>query len=337
MPLLSFTRVFDKQRSSKAPDLMNTAMTTPPRLDVVILTEARYERPDPNDWYQAQILREERLLQDALHRLGLRTERVAWSNPTMVWSTARCAVFRTTWDYFDRFREFSAWVARAEHETKLLNAGSLIRWNWDKHYLLDLAQRSIAIPPTRMIEAGSTTSLEQEFAAGGWREAIIKPAISGAARHTYRLDATTIATHAEVFTRLIADEAMLLQEFQSSILTAGEISLIVIGGRFSHAVRKRAKAGDFRVQDDHGGTVAAHDASADEIRAAEQAVAACPQLPLYARVDLVRDGSGRLLVMELELIEPELFLRFHPPSADDLARAIAAACAPASAGTGAAR
>jgi glutathione synthase/RimK-type ligase-like ATP-grasp enzyme len=257
---------------------------------------------------------------------------LAWSNPDVDWSTARCAVFRSTWDYFDRFSEFSAWVARVEHSIQLINAGSLIRWNWDKHYLLDLAHRGIAIPPTRVIEARTVTTLLAEFAAAGWTQAILKPAISGAARHTYRIDASSIAAHEAVFAELIANEAMLLQQFLPSILDQGEVSLIVIAGRFSHAVRKRAKAGDFRVQDDHGGTVAAHDATADEIIAAELAVASCPQQPLYARVDLVRDDHGQPVVMELELVEPELFLRFHPPAAMALAQAIAHASGGASTG-----
>jgi glutathione synthase/RimK-type ligase-like ATP-grasp enzyme len=300
------------------------------RYDVVILTEDRYEHPDPQDWYQAQILREELLLQEALRALGLRTVRCAWSNPTMDWRCARSAVFRSTWDYFDRFAEFSAWVARAEQATVLINAGALIRWNWDKHYLLDLARQGVAIPPTRVIEAGAATTLAHELAVAGWDQAILKPAVSGAARHTYRLDATNVAAQEAVFAQLIAAEALLLQQFLPSILHDGELSLIVIAGRFSHAVRKRAKPGDFRVQDDHGGTVVAHQATPDEIAAAEQAVAACPHLPLYARVDLVRDQQERLVVMELELVEPELFLRFHHPAATALAQAIASACAAAS-------
>lgn len=314
----------------KAGEPMTRAYTA----DVVILTEDRYERPDPTNWYQGQILREEMLLQEALNALGLRTVRMAWSNPDMDWSSANCAVFRSTWDYFDRFSEFSSWLARAEPLIHLLNTGPLIRWNWDKHYLLDLANRGIAIPPTRVIEAGSATTLAEEFAAAGWSEAILKPAISGAARHTYRLDVGRLAEHAAVFAQLISKEAMLLQQFLPSILHQGELSLIVIAGRYSHAVRKRAKAGDFRVQDDHGGTVAAHDATAEEIIAAELAVASCPQPPLYARVDLVRDEHGQLVVMELELVEPELFLRFHRPAAMALAQAIAHTIGVAPSGAG---
>ena len=154
-------------------------------------------------------------------------------------------------------------------------------------------------------------------------EAILKPAVSGAARHTYRLNAANLDAHEAVLLELLREEAMMLQPFRSSLLTQGELSLIVVGGRCTHAVRKIAKAGDFRVQDDHGGTVHPHTPAADEIAFAESAVAACPQAPLYARVDAVRDAAGALSLMELELVEPELFFRFHPPAADALAAAIA--------------
>jgi glutathione synthase/RimK-type ligase-like ATP-grasp enzyme len=152
---------------------------------------------------------------------------------------------------------------------------------------------------------------------------ILKPAVSGAARHTYRLSDANIDAHEAVLRELLRKEAMILQPFLSSVLSQGEISLVVIGGRCTHAVRKVAKAGDFRVQDDHGGTVQAHTPTVDEIEFAEQAVTACSQAPLYARVDVVRDESGALSLMELELVEPELFFRFHPPAADLLAAAIA--------------
>ncbi|MCE9612343.1 MAG: hypothetical protein K8R23_19260 [Chthoniobacter sp.] len=291
--------------------------------DIVILTDARYEKPDEANWYVAQLLNEERLLLAGLEARGLRTARVAWSNPDFDWSRTRAAVFRSTWDYFERFAEFSAWMDRVERGTRLFNAPELVRWNVDKHYLRDLSVRGVNVPVTQFIERGETTTLREAFADCGWREAILKPAVSGAARHTYRLTAANLATHEAVLRELLREEAMMLQPFLGSVLAQGELSLIVIGGRCTHAVRKIAKPGDFRVQDDHGGTVHPHTPAADEITFAESAVAACAQVPLYARVDAVRDDSGALSLMELELVEPELFFRFSPPAADALAAAIA--------------
>jgi glutathione synthase/RimK-type ligase-like ATP-grasp enzyme len=292
--------------------------------DIIILTDERYETPDESHWYQAQLLGEERLLMAGLEARGLRTARVAWSIRDFDWSRTRAAVFRSTWDYFERFAEFSAWMERVEGGMQLFNSPKLVRWNLDKHYLRDLVERGVNVPVTRFIEHGETTSLREVFADCGWNVAIMKPAVSGAARHTYRLNASNLEAHESVLQELLRVESMMVQPFLASVLTQGELSLMVIGGRCTHAVRKIAKPGDFRVQDDHGGTVHSHTPTADEIAFAEAAVAACPQSPLYARVDAVRDESGELSLMELELVEPELFFRFHPPSADALAAAIAA-------------
>ena len=117
----------------------------------------------------------------------------------------------------------------------------------------------------------------------------------------------------------------MLQPFQRVILDSGELSLMVIGGRHTHAVRKVAQPDDFRVQDDHGGTVHPYAPTADEIAFAERAVAACDPAPVYARVDMLHDNDGALAVMELELVEPELFMRLHPPAAEALADRIAVA------------
>lgn len=293
-------------------------------LHIVLLTEDRYERPVEGSWYVGNIFQEDGLLTAALERLGWVTERVSWSRPDFDWSRPRAVVVRSTWDYFDRFPEFSAWMHRVEPVVPLVNPAAQLRWNADKHYLADLQKAGVDVPPTRFVEPGTETTLAAVLDECGWSEAVLKPAVSGAARHTYRLTPHTAAAHEEVFRQLLRDEAWMLQPFLPNVMREGEISLMVFGGRCTHAVRKRAKAGDFRVQDDHGGTVHPHEATAEEIEFAERAVRACDPLPAYARVDLVRDDAGRLVVMELELIEPELFLRFHPPAAESFAEAIVA-------------
>lgn len=296
-------------------------MSTAP---LVLLTEDRYERPVDGSWYVGNIFQEDGLLAESLKKRGIVTERVSWSRPDFDWSQPRAVVVRSTWDYFDRFPEFSEWLDRIEPLVALINPMRQLRWNANKHYLADLQNAGVAIPPTRFVEPGETASLGDVLGECGWSEAVLKPAVSGAARHTYRITPQSAASHEDVFRRLLLDESWMLQPFLTRVMEEGEISLMVFGGRCTHAVRKRAKAGDFRVQDDHGGTVHPHEASREEIDFAERAVRACEPLPSYARVDLVRDDNGRLVVMELELIEPELFLRFHPPAADAFAEAILA-------------
>ena len=290
---------------------------------IVILTDPRYTSPSPDDWYSAQIYLEERLLQEGLQTLGYEVQRVAWSDPDFAWGSARAAVFRSTWDYFHRFAEFGAWLDRVEGQTRLINSAQTVRWTADTNYLADLQRSDIEIPETIFLAAHAIVSLANLFASLGWERGVLKPAVSGAARHTYLLDQANVSQHESIFQELNAAESMLLQAFEEQILTAGEISLIVVGDRVTHAVRKIAKAGDFRVQDDHGGTAHAYEPRSDEIDFALRAVAACPERPAYARVDLIRDHRGRLALMELELIEPELFFRFAPPAASALAAEIA--------------
>jgi glutathione synthase/RimK-type ligase-like ATP-grasp enzyme len=294
--------------------------------DVALLTDRRYvaNTAAESDWYLGNILADDRLLQAALSRRGLTARRVDWADPQVNWSEFRCAVFRSTWDYFERFEEFSAWLDRVARETRVCNPVSTVRWSTDKHYLADLEARGVPVVPSRFLERGSTHRLADVLGEAGWDEAVIKPCVSGAARHTYRVNLDTAGETDPILNSLLAAEAMIVQPFQADIVRTGEDTLMMFGGRYSHAVRKVAKPGDFRVQDDHGGTVHEYHPTAEQIDLAERAVAACQPLPVYGRVDMTRGADGRLAVMELELIEPELWLRYHPPAADTFADAVVA-------------
>ena len=293
--------------------------------DIALLTEHRFgaAAAPAGDRFFGNILRDDELLADALRELDLSAVRVDWSRPDIDWSRFRRAVFRTTWDYFHRFDEFTAWLDRVEGETQLCNEPSIIRWNIDKHYLADLEAKGIAIVPCRFVERGSEAPLPALLAEAGWAEAIVKPCVSGGARHTYRVNRGNAAELEPIVRQLLATESLILQPFQDDILRNGEDTLMVLNGRFTHAVRKMAKAGDFRVQDDHGGTVHDHEPTQAQIELAERAMAACDPAPVYGRVDMVRDNEGRMAVMEVELVEPELWLRHHPPAARAMAAGIA--------------
>jgi len=288
---------------------------------LALLTDHRYtasEAPE-GDWYLANILRDDLLLQLGLEKRGLPSLRVDWADPGVHWREFDCAVFRTTWDYFERFDEFSAWLKRTERLTRIINDPELVWWNLDKHYLQDLEEQGIPIVPTRFIEKGSGFSLKQMLEENGWTEAVIKPCVSGAARHTYRVHRQNADEVQKTVKPLVEKEAFLLQPFLEEIVKTGEDTLMVIGGEVTHGVRKVAKPGDFRVQDDHGGTVHELKPDPEQIALAEKAFAACSPQPLYGRADMVRDEQGRWVIMELELIEPELWLRYYPPAADKFA------------------
>ncbi|MCG9098754.1 ATP-grasp domain-containing protein [Laribacter hongkongensis] len=291
--------------------------------DVAVLTESRYLAANEADWYTRQVHAEDGLVMQALERQGLRVTRRDWADPAHGWQDTRSVLFRTTWDYFHRFGEFSPWLDQVSRNARLFNEAALIRWNLDKHYLGDLARAGVNVVPTTYVERGDPRSLAHVVAETGWDELILKPAISGAARHTYRFSADEAAVHECTFGELVEQEAMMLQPFQHQVLEQGETSLMVLDGHVTHAIRKTPKSGDFRVQDDWGGTVHPHEPSAEETAFAEAAVRSVPFDVLYARVDAIRDNRGRLAIMELEMIEPELFFRFAPAAADVLAAGLA--------------
>lgn len=291
------------------------------KFDVIVLTDHRYLK-DSDDPYKHNVYYEDALVVNALIAEGLYVDRKAWDDPNFDWSSTRTIMFRSTWDYFDRFEAFSKWLSAVTEQTTLINSEQLIRWNIDKHYLINIHAKGVHIPETEFIEVGTEVTLKELHHKLGWHATVIKPCISGAARHTYKLTLENLEQHEGIFKTLIEQEAMMLQPFQHHIVSEGEISMMVFNGQFTHAVLKQAKAGDFRVQDDFGGSIHTYIPTSNEIAFAEQAITACPELPLYARVDIFRDNAGQIAVSELELIEPELWFRRYPEATQILAKAV---------------
>ena len=195
--------------------------------------------------------------------------------------------------------------------------------------MLDLSEAGITIPKTHFVEKGTLITLEQAFDDAvnnfGFKNDmfVLKPCVSGAARHTYKIRKEDISQYKTLFQELIAREAMMLQEFQENIVTEGEISMMLFNGEFTHAVLKIAKPGDFRVQDDFGGSVHEYTPSEGQIDFAKSVVRAAPELPVYARVDFFKDNNGNWALAELEIFEPELWFRRNPDAAKTLAMAVA--------------
>ena len=292
------------------------------QFDIIILTDSRYVTPKNIDTYTQNVLDEDNYVKLSLEKSGLKVKRLSWDDSSFNWETTRSILFRSTWDYFDRFQEFSVWLEKVSEITKLINSEKIIRWNMDKHYLKDLEKNGIHTIPTFYIEKGAKTTLQTIHKENHWNHTILKPCVSGSARHTYKLNPENLVKHEEIFQKLISKEAMMLQPFQNSIVEVGEISLVIIDGKFTHAVLKKAKKGDFRVQDNWGGTVHIYNPGMEEINFAENAVKACIEFPVYARVDITTDNDGKLTIVEMELIEPELWFRNNPRSADQLGESI---------------
>lgn len=290
--------------------------------DIALVTEAKYVNPTTVDWYTQQVLTEDGLVQQALEDAGYRVIKVSWDNATFDWSKVSLVLIRTTWDYSARFHEFKCWLERVAQQTCLINSPTLINWNIDKCYLQDLHQKGITIPPTHIVAARATTSLSALQRELGWEQMVLKPAVSAGGRHTYKVTVETVQEQEALFQDLIAAEAMVLQPFLHNIVKKGEVAFMVINGKVTHAVLKKAKKGEFRVQDDFGGSVEVYQPSEAEISFAEQVVAACPEQPIYARVDMVWDNHNQMALSEIELIEPEMWFRNYPLAAQKLAVAI---------------
>jgi glutathione synthase/RimK-type ligase-like ATP-grasp enzyme len=200
-----------------------------------------------------------------------------------------------------------------------LNPVPLLRWNSDKRYLTELGQKGVAVIPTRLAEALDEAALAEARAEFG-DELVIKPPVSAAADGTHRIGPQDPMPEAS------RGRAMMIQPFLRSVAEEGEYSIMLFGGEFSHAIVKRPKAGDYRVQPHLGGTEEPCAPPPSSIELARAALAAAPAEAAYARVDMVRDTSGQLAIIELELIEPSLWLQHAPDKGASFVSAIRAAC-----------
>lgn len=291
--------------------------------DVTIVTAKAYLFPVEGDSYSENIFKEYQLLKEALEAIGCTVERTYWDDPAYDWSQTKVAVIRTVWDYFERFEEFNTWMINAALVTNLINPLPLQQWNSHKFYLQQLQEKGVRIVPTEFITKGSECTLQEISEKRGWIKMVIKPAISAAAFHTYKISEENILQREPLFQKLLRERDMLVQEFQGTIVTLGEASLMVFNGRYTHAILKKAKSGDFRVQDDFGGSVHPYKPSKQEIEFAEFANAQCPIMPIYGRVDIIWDDSGQCYLSEMEFLDPEIWLRNAPETARILAEGIA--------------
>lgn len=252
-------------------------------------------------------------LRASLAKAGVRAETKAWDDPAVDWSRAEACVVRSTWNYVHHHAAFLTWAERCAAVSKLWNPLGAIRWNSHKKYLLELAERGIAVVPTRMVRAGARASAKELLRV--WPQVVIKPAISAGSFGTIRTgDAVAAQAHLDAMT---AERDMLVQPYLPSVEDHGERSLIFIDGELTHAVRKgRRFAGDAM------DISAAVPVAPEEEKLAREILSAVHHPVLYARVDLVRGPDGRPQLMELELIEPALFLDRAPAAADRFAAAI---------------
>jgi glutathione synthase/RimK-type ligase-like ATP-grasp enzyme len=254
---------------------------------------------------------------DAFRRAGLEAFPAIWQDGV---PDADAAIVRTTWDYLSDVDGFARTLTSIAERMPLLNPLDTLRWNHDKRYLAELAAAGADVPPTLVVPRHDGRTLDAALEALGTEEVVVKPVVGAGGRATWRGRREDEAT----WRAAIAERDLLVQPFLPEVLTEGEVSLLYFGGEYSHAVRKRPTGGEFRVQDDHGGVVEAYEPPTAIRAAAERTLATVTRPWSYARVDgIVLDD--RFVLMEIELVEPELFLRFDPASPDRYAEACAEA------------
>lgn len=271
---------------------------------------------------------DEPLLLSAIEDLHARACVRAWDDPSVDWASFDCVVVRSTWDYHHRLAAFAEWISTTAEQTLLLNPAQAMLWNTHKRYMLELGALDLPIVPTTVIPGGDPDSLGV-IASTPWSRVVVKPAVSGGSFATHDLRLPLNTQDRGRVEELVATRDVLLQPYMASVDDYGERSLIWIDGQFTHAIRKtrRFEGDDERVSEavEIADDEAAFGERTLEVLARSKAATAPDQL-LYARVDLIRGPDGSLMLMELELVEPSLFLRQSPQANAAFAQAIVKRC-----------
>jgi len=267
--------------------------------------------------------RDDALLLPALAQRGIHARPVPWDDPAMNWSIPKLSVIRSTWDYHHRLTEFLAWAERAAALCSLWNPLEIIRWNTHKSYLRDLEQRGIPIVPTVWLAHGTYADLARLMADHSWQTVVVKPAVSASAYATLLVTEETIDQGQSHLSTFLATHDMMVQPFQHSVTTYSERSLIFIDGELTHAVKRSPELSLEPVQS-HQNELATP--QKDEIKLAQNILGSVDTPVMYARVDMVRGDNGAIHLLELELVEPSLFLHLAPHAVQRFADAIAMRC-----------
>lgn len=262
----------------------------------------------------------------AMAALGWEVEFVPWRAAGVDWHSFDLVYICTPWDYQDDAEAFLDVLDRIDQSPALLvNPLDTVRWNLDKRYLSELESKGVGIVPSRWHDAWETDIPDTAFSAFGVDRIVVKPQVGANADHIYVLTPRDAADLVPELARVFARRRLFVQPFIEAVEEEGEYSVFYFGGRYSHAIRKTPKPGDFRTQEEHGADIRYAPRDAALCRAAEAALAAVASMPVYARADYVRSHDGEFLLMELELNEPSLYFRVDPGSPERFATALDAA------------
>ncbi len=254
--------------------------------------------------------------------LGWQVSTLSWRQTRCAWSDFDIVIIRSTWDYWNDVPAFLDTLEIIERETLLANRLDLVRWNLAKTYMRDLQQKGIGIVPT--LWAGS---LQPDFFAHyqeklGVDEIVVKPVVGANGEDAFRVSARDTAERLESIVARFRNRDCMIQPFMPNIINEGEFSLFFFGGKYSHAILKKPAESEFRSQEEHGAEISSILPQDKLLKSARQVMDTLTPSPLYARIDFIRDAAGDFVVMELELIEPSLYLRMNPEAPGRFATAI---------------
>ena len=259
---------------------------------------------------------------EPLGKLGWNVIEIPWDQANVDWSVFDAVVIRSAWDYQKAPERFLDVLATIESSgTRLFNPLSVCRWNLDKTYLRDLKERGISIVPTNWVQGLDEPTLDGLFKELNCQKIVVKPTVGANADDTFALTRSSSENYREAIATF-PNRPLMAQPFVQSIVVEGEYSLFYFSGQFSHAVLKKPKQGDFRVQEEHGGSTEATKIEDPFLKLGQQVIDSIFEKLLYARIDLVRLADGQPALIELELIEPSLYFPFDELSPTRFANAL---------------
>jgi len=257
-----------------------------------------------------------------LEQLGWVVSTLSWRQTDIPWSDFDAVVIRSTWDYWNDVPAFLDTLSAIDRQARLENPLEMVQWNLVKTYLADLESSGIGIVPTLWPAVVSVESFPEFFGRLGCSELVIKPIVGANGDDAYRVSADDPVERLTRISGRFGNRKALVQPFMPRILTEGEYSLFFFNGEFSHAILKTPTGTEFRSQEERGGEITSVVPDERLLYRGLQALAVLSTVPLYARADFVRNEKNDFVVMELELIEPSMYLRTHPDAPARFAQAI---------------
>lgn len=258
----------------------------------------------------------------ALANLGWEISALSWKQESVPWSEFDAVIIRSTWDYPPVVAGFLDVLDHINEVTRLANPIDMVRWNLNKTYLRDLEDRGIGIVPTVWANDLDMVSLQARRDKLATQEMVIKPVVGANGEDAFLLTGSDTAAKVQRVIDCFRNRAHMMQPFMHRVVTEGEFSLFYFNGNYSHAILKKPADSEFRSQEERGATIRKVRPESQLLLRGRQALASIVSVPLYARIDFVRDENDDFRVMEMELIEPSLYLRMHPQAPVRFAQAI---------------